>query len=151
MSAFGIEVNERAIRVFQGALTKHEALDQLCQAIERAGHVPNSGVLLKAVLEREAVMSTGIGGGVAIPHVRIEEVRRACIGVGLAREGIDYGTLDNQPVHVVVLFAMPAGSQKEYLGFLAQVMGAMKTPKFLTRLLACSDPHEVATLLNANP
>lgn len=150
MSAFGIQIDERAICVFRDKVTKHDALTQLTEAVTSTGLVSNSGALAKAILERETVMSTGIGSGVAVPHVRIDAVRRPCMGVGIAPRGIDFGAIDNEPVRVVVLFAMPAGSQKEYLTLLSQVMVAMKTPGFIERLLACSAPKDVAALLNAD-
>jgi len=119
-------VPEQLIRVFDRPVSKHEALRELSEAVAATGGVPNADVLVQAVQDRESVMSTGIGGGVAIPHVRIDEVTRPTISVGISHDGIDYDALDNEPVNLLVLFAMPTGSQREYLGLLASVMGAMK-------------------------
>ena len=95
-------------------------------------------------------MSTGIGGGIAIPHVRIPEVRYASVGVGISREGIDYGSLDNKPVHIMVLFATPQGADKEYLSLLAQVMAALKNRKLYNRLVACETAEDVYRVLRAD-
>ncbi|MBI4557061.1 MAG: PTS sugar transporter subunit IIA [Candidatus Hydrogenedentes bacterium] len=148
MSAFGIEVNEDAVRLFSESVGKHDALDILINAMSDSESILDREAFRQAVHEREAIMSTGIGSGIAIPHVRIEQVLRPIVGIGISQSGIDFGTLDDEPVHIVVLFAMPAGSQKEYLNLLAQVMLALKQPGFREELLACQTPTEVAAALN---
>ncbi|HOD50297.1 MAG TPA: PTS sugar transporter subunit IIA [Candidatus Hydrogenedentes bacterium] len=147
MAAFGIDIDRDRICVFKKALSKHDALCKLVDALFATGGIPDREAFRKAVCDREAVMSTGIGQGLAIPHVRFEGVRKPAVGVGISKQGIDFDTLDNQVVHVIVLFAMPAGSQKEYLGLLAQVMTALKEPKFLERLVECDTPEEVEDVL----
>ena len=92
-------------------------------------------------------MSTGIGGGVAIPHVRFDGVHRPTLGLGLSRSGIDFDALDGKPVHIVVMFAMPVDSEKEYLALLAQVMASLRTQELRETLLACATPAEVCSVL----
>lgn len=148
MSAFGIDIDPKAVCIYREPPTKHEALDTLVQAIGGTDVIDSLPDFQKAVYEREAVMSTGIGSGVAIPHVRSTAVRRPAVAVGLCPDGIDFDTLDNQPVSIIVLFAMPAGSQKDYLGLLAQVMLAMKMDGFREKLMQCNTSQEVADLIN---
>lgn len=148
MHRFGLPIDKAAVRIFPNGISKHEALDQLTEAINSVGVVTNLESFAHAVRERETVMSTGIGCGVAIPHVRIDAVTKPAVGVGISHQGIEFNTLDNKPVHIVVLFAMPTGSQKEYLGLLAQVMTAMKETGFREALGACETPDDVARLLN---
>jgi mannitol/fructose-specific phosphotransferase system IIA component (Ntr-type) len=93
-------------------------------------------------------MSTGVGSGIAIPHVCIGEVQRPVLGVGISPSGIDFAALDGEPVYIIVLFAMPAGSQKEYLSLLAQVMRALKDSAFREQLIACQTREEAASVLN---
>jgi mannitol/fructose-specific phosphotransferase system IIA component (Ntr-type) len=122
----------------------------MVDSLFKTGVVEERGAFRAAVHERESIMSTGIGSGVAIPHVRINEVRWPTVGVGISKTGIDFDTLDDAPVHVIVLFAMPQGSQKEYLGLLAQVMLTLKVPGFRDRLLACETVEEALGVLNQN-
>ncbi|MCL4218383.1 MAG: PTS sugar transporter subunit IIA [Candidatus Hydrogenedentes bacterium] len=151
MSAFGVTIPEEAVCIYPADTTKHEAIDQLVHAIVSSGVVSDEEQFRTAVYERESVMSTGIGSGVAIPHVRIDEVVRPAVGVGISEQGIDFDTLDNEPVNVIVMFAMPSGSQKEYLGLLAQVMQALKVPGFRENLIACKSGQDVAQMLNSAP
>lgn len=148
MHRFGLPIDKAGIRIFPNGTSKHEALDQLVDAINSLGIVCNLESFAWAVRERETVMSTGIGCGVAIPHVRIDAVTKPAVGLGISHEGIEFNTLDNKPVHIIVLFAMPMGSQKEYLRLLAQVMTAVKETGFREALGACETPEEVIKLLN---
>ncbi len=150
MTIFGIKIEPSAIRLFSEPVNKREALQHMADAVVSTGRVSDRKSLLQAIYDREAVMSTGVGSGVAIPHVCIPAVISPVIGIGISREGIEFDTLDNKRVHIIVLFAMPSGSQKEYLSLLARVMLALKTPGFKERLLQCTSSEEVAHLVNAD-
>lgn len=148
MSAFGIEIARNQICVVPEGSTKHDALEALIAAVSTNPVVQDVAAFRRAVYEREAIMSTGIGEGIAIPHVRIPEITEATLGVGIAPGGIDFETLDNKPVHVLVLFATPAGSDKEYLRLLAQVMLSLRDRELFQALVACTSEDEVYTILN---
>ena len=149
MSTFGAEIPRDQIVIIKKGASKHEALDALIGSVSRNPAITDCEAFSQAVYAREAVQSTGIGGGIAIPHVRIPEVTSPTLGVGIAPEGIDFGTLDNQPVFVLVIFATPEGADKEYLSLLAQVMLALRDQDLFDRLLACKTPDEVHALLSA--
>lgn len=149
MSAFGIRVDEDLVCICRPGMSKHDVLDTLVNLIcARRDAVTDCEGFRKAVFERESVMSTGIGSGVAIPHVRHESILKPMLSVGVSAEGVDFDTLDNAPVHVVTMFAMPSGAQREYLQLLAQVMQSLKAPGFRDQLIACKTPAEAAALLN---
>ncbi len=147
MSTFGAEIPVDQIVIIKEGASKHDALDALIAAVCRNPAVTDCEAFSQAVYAREGVQSTGIGGGIAVPHVRIPEVTTPTLGVGIAPEGIDFGTLDNQPVHILVIFATPESAQKEYLGLLAQVMLALRDKQLFDGLLACKTPEEVHALL----
>jgi len=148
MSVFGITIEQPQIVLIKGGTSKHDALDQLIDAVAQNPAIADKQAFRHAVHERESVMSTGIGGGIAIPHVRIPEVRTPTVGVGIAPKGLDFGTLDNRPVYILVLFATPAGADKEYLGLLAQVMMALRNRTLYDRLVTCRNAAEAYTVLN---
>lgn len=150
MGAFGIDIDKEAVCVFDPGVSKSEALEQMVESLFKTDVVDDRDAFRRAIYEREAIMSTGIGAGVAIPHVRIPDIKRPTIGVGLSKDGIEFETLDDAPVHIVILFAMPSGSQREYLGLLAQVMLTLKVPGFRERLMACGTREEVLDVLNTD-
>ena len=93
MSAFGIEIARDQIYVVPEGASKHEALEALIDAVSTNPVVKDVAAFRRAVYEREGIMSTGIGEGIAIPHVRIPEITEATLGVGIAPGGIDFDTL----------------------------------------------------------
>jgi mannitol/fructose-specific phosphotransferase system IIA component (Ntr-type) len=112
--------------------------------------VKDHEALRRALFERESIRSTGFKG-IAIPHVRIDEISEPTVAVGISQTGIDFESLDSEPVNIIVLFAMPSGSDKEYLGFLAQVMMALRTGGFTEQLVQCKSPQEVLEVLEKGP
>ena len=127
--------------------SKYEALDQLVDAIISTKVVTDREAFRKALYDRESIRSTGFRR-VAIPHVRIDEILEPTMGVGVSPKGIDFESLDNEPVNIIVLFAMPSGSDKQYLGWLAQVMMALRSEGFVDGLVGCKTPEEVVSFLN---
>lgn len=147
MNAFGKEIPPEAICIFEEEMSKYDALEAMIDCVMRTGQITDREALRRALFERESIRSTGFRS-VAIPHVRIDEILEPTVGVGISRRGIDFDSLDNEPVNLIVLFAMPSGSDKEYLGLLAQVMMSLRTPGFNDKLLACRTPEQVLAVLN---
>ena len=148
MSALGLDISARNVVVFDEGVVKRDVLDTLVDVIAETDAVTDRDAFRQAIHDRESVMSTGIGSGVAIPHVRIDQITKPTVGVGIARSGIDFQTLDDEPVYIVVMFAMPSGSQKEYLKLLSQVMISVKKTDFREHLLSGTTPQEIADILN---
>lgn len=142
MNAFGSQISPDAIVIFPDNTTKFDALEKMIDALMKTGMITDRDALGKALYEREGIRSTGFRG-VAIPHVRIDEILQPTLGVGVSTKGIDFEALDSEPVHIVVLFAMPSGSDKEYLGLLAQVMMSLRSPGFCERLVGCKSIEDV--------
>lgn len=150
MGAFGKNIPKEVIRLFPAGLSKKEVLEGMMEAIAATGVVKDRQAFLRALFEREAIRSTGFKG-IAIPHVRIDEITEPTVGVGVSRAGINFDALDSAPVNIVVLFAMPSGSDKEYLGYLAQVMLSLRTAGFTQKLLACETPEDIARVIEQGP
>ena len=147
MNAFGKDISANTICIFKEGTTKFDALDRMIDALMTTGAVKSREALRTALFDREAIRSTGFRS-VAIPHVRIDEISEPTVAIGISKEGIDFEALDSEPVSIVVLFAMPSGSDKEYLGLLAQVMMSLRTPGLNDELIACSSAEEVIETLD---
>ncbi|HDH99957.1 MAG: PTS sugar transporter subunit IIA [Candidatus Latescibacterota bacterium] len=128
--------------------TKEEVLRELVDVISRAPQIGDRDELLKAVLEREKIMSTGIGLGIAVPHAKIESVSDFVIAIGISRKGVEFDSLDNKPVHIVVMIAGPADQQDRYIRILAKVVLALKDPKVRETVLKAETPQEVLRALS---
>lgn len=108
--------------------SKDAALMELVETLATAPEVTDRERLLQAVLEREKIVSTGIGLGVAVPHAKIPEVSEFVVAYGRSVQGIDFGSIDDRPVHHIVLIVGPPDRQQRYLQFLATVTLKLKQP-----------------------
>jgi nitrogen PTS system EIIA component len=99
-------------------------------------------------MEREELGSTGIGGGIAIPHGKLNLVENIIIGFGLSKKGIEYDSLDNKPVHIFFLLLTPDNSTGGHLKVLAQISKLLKMDEFKNRLVESSSADEIFAVIN---
>ncbi len=106
----------------------------------------NRKEILKAILQREEMGSTAIGNNIAFPHARITSIKNIIICVAISKEGIDFDSLDQEPVNIIALLLSnqkEAGLHLKILAFLARML----RDKFLVqRLKEAKDPHEIIEL-----
>ena len=129
--------------------SKDAALMELVETLAGAAEVSDRERLLQAVLEREKIVSTGIGLGVAVPHAKIAEVSEFVVAYGRSKQGIDFGSIDDRPVHHVVLIVGPPDRQQRYLQFLATVTLKLKQPELRKALEAAPDAAGLFAVLSA--
>ena len=147
MSQFGIDIPVEQIVIIPPGADKEEALSLLVAAVGHNPVVADGDVFHHAVLEREAILSTGIGNGVGVPHVRIPEIGVPTLGIGVSRQGIDYNSFDGKPVHIMILFAMPVGAERVYLDLLAKVLLVLRNRTLFNAIVDCDTPKQVHALL----
>jgi len=123
--------------------SKEAALERLVEVLASSDKVHDKPELLQAIRGRELIMSTGIGFGIAVPHAKIKSVDDVVMAVGVSKRGIDFGSLDDKPVHIVVMIAAGADQQDQYIRTLARVMMVLKNPKTREKLIAARSPEEV--------
>ncbi len=129
--------------------SKEAALMELVQALSGSEEVSDPEALLQALIEREHVVSTGIGGGVAVPHAKIASVSEFVVAYGRSHEGIDFGSVDGRPVHHVVLIAGPTDRQQRYLQVLAHVVQRLKSAELRLALEGAESANEMYRALVA--
>lgn len=129
------------------ATNKRDALLEMVDAVATTDAVSNRDELLDAVRAREKILSTGIGLGIAIPHARIGSVERFVVAVGRHSAGLEFESIDQRPVHIVVLIAGPKDTQKPYLELLAQLSKRLKLTEVRARIAGGAAPEDVVELL----
>jgi CPA2 family monovalent cation:H+ antiporter-2 len=127
--------------------TKEDAIRELVQAVSSSHKIHDKEELFKRILEREQIEATGIGGGVAIPHARTDAVEGICVCLGISRKGIDYGSVDDKPVHILVLLAASESAHEAYLNTLACAASLFNDRKFCQDIIRCTEPAQVLRLL----
>ncbi len=103
----------------------------------------NRDEAMAGLLERESILSTAIGNGVAIPHARLVSSRDITVAVGLIRGETDFDAIDNQPVRMIFLVFFPKDNVNLQLRFLARISRLLKQASFNEELLSCQSPQEV--------
>ncbi len=130
--------------------TKDAVLEEMVALVATSDAVKDRTSLLAAVRERERVLSTGIGLGIAIPHAKIAGVARFVVAVGRHIAGIEFDAIDARPVHLVVLIAGPQDAQDRYLRLLARLSGRLKQDEVRRRVMTAKNPEEIVAILSAN-
>ena len=124
--------------------TKEEALKRLVETISRSAGLKESDEIYQAILDRERLLSTGIGLNLAIPHAKLAGIKEFLVGLGLHRRGLPFESLDDKPVHILVMIVGPNSHQEEYLKVLSRVTAFLKDKR--ETLLSLSSADEVYAL-----
>ena len=139
-------LTEDRILVLQGS-TKSEILAELAETISQNGSI-QAPDLLAAVNEREKLMSTGIGHGLAVPHVRLKKLRQLKVALGVCPQGVsDYTSLDDEPVKIIVMIAAPEGQHDSYIKLLAKVVESLKQEKVRQNIQQAQNAQEIYSIL----
>ncbi len=140
-------LNKDSIIANLTANNKQGVIKELAAAISETTNASDQQIAT-VLMEREELGSTGIGGGIAIPHGKLNLVENIIIGFGLSKIGIEYDSLDNKPVHIFFLLLTPDNSTGGHLKVLAQISKLLKMDEFKNRLVASSSVDEIFTVIN---
>lgn len=128
--------------------TKHDALVALADTLGTAPQIKNRNELTQEILKREELMSTAIGRGIAIPHVRLSSVTDLVMAVGLCRHDIiDFHTIDDVPVRLLFMIAAAYNQHAYYLQTLSFFSTRLKSSGLREGLLAAQSPLDAYNLL----
>nr|WP_319490901.1 PTS sugar transporter subunit IIA [uncultured Desulfobacter sp.] len=128
---------------------KSEAIQELSQAVSPvAGAEPED--VAAVLLEREHLGSTGIGGGIAIPHGKLDTVKSIAVGFGRSIKGIEFNSLDKRPVHLFFLLLTPEHSTGGHLKVLAHISKLLKMNQFKERLLSAGSTEQIYQVIVEN-
>lgn len=133
-------LTEDRVRVPLSSQTKNDVLREL---VELAASGRNSGAveaMLTAVRDREQVLSTGIGGGIAIPHGKTPHVDQLVLAAGVAADAIDFDALDGQPVHLFFLLLGPESASGAHVKALSRISRLLRRTQLRADLLQASSP-----------
>jgi PTS system nitrogen regulatory IIA component len=129
-------LEERFIIPDLKSLTKNEAVTELVESLSKIGCIDKKEELIKAIFDREALGSTGIGNNIAIPHARIKGVDKATVIYARSLRGVEFDSLDQKPVnHIFLLLAPAKDSTGSHLKALARISRLFKNSSFRDQLL----------------
>jgi PTS system fructose-specific IIC component len=128
------------IRVPLASKSKDAVLEELVGVLEQAGVVDDPAVTLRAVRQREEVLSTGIGSGVAIPHGKSDGVSALAMAAGVAAEPMDFASPDGQPVRIFFLLVGPESAAGLHVKALSRISRLVRREETRERLAAAATP-----------
>ena len=127
-----------------------DAIRELASVLEDDGAVPDQKRFLADLIRREKQASTGIGKGVAVPHAHEDSIERQLLAIGISREGIDFASIDGEPVHIVALLATPRKHQKQHMELLAALSRLLQHEEVRQSLIQAADSAEVVDIFLRN-
>ncbi len=134
-------LHKEAILVDLKANDKKGVLEELSKPVSQIAGIKQQD-LVRVLLEREQLGSTGIGGGIGIPHGKLKNLDNLVLGFGLSRKGIDFDSMDRRPTHIFFLLVTPENSTGLHLKVLARISRLLKNDDFKEKLLQISDAEE---------
>ncbi len=132
------------------APTKKQALQELSERASAVAGIP-AREIFDALLQRERLGSTGVGGGIAIPHGKLPRVERMLGVFARLERPIDYEALDGEPVDLIFLLLAPESAGADHLKALSRVARSLRDPSLTARLRATKDASGLFLLLTQNP
>ena len=105
--------------------------------------------MIRVILEREKLGSTGIGKGVAIPHGKLKSIRNPILGFGLSQEGGDFDALDGLPGYLFFLLITPENEPGVHIKLLSQIAKLMKNDMIKDRLRQSNQPQQIIDILRS--
>jgi mannitol/fructose-specific phosphotransferase system IIA component (Ntr-type) len=123
---------------------KNDCLRALVDCISRSTSLERPDDVYHSILEREKLLSTGFGLGLAIPHAKLKSIKDFVVALGIHRRGVDFDSLDEKAVHVLVMILGPDSHQEEYLKVLSRVTAFLKDNR--ERLLTLPGSQDVYQL-----
>jgi len=136
-------LNEKLMNLDLKAKDKASVIEELVDMLVNEGYALSKETLLKAVMEREATASTGVGMGIAIPHGKSNTVKKPSIVFGKSNTGIDFESLDEQPSYIFFLIAVPEDSASEHLKALSQLSRRLMNKDVREQLMKAENTEEV--------
>jgi len=125
---------------------KKKVILELSKLLEQAGKVNDAKALSKKVIQREAMASTGIGHGIAIPHCLTDMVDQTVMAFGICRQGIAFDAADNRPVKLIFLLAGPPSATSEHLKLLSKLSRLLTEESFRNRIYEVETPRQLIEL-----
>ncbi|HWG41361.1 MAG TPA: PTS sugar transporter subunit IIA [Gemmataceae bacterium] len=132
------------------ATNKEGVIREMVESLRAAGQFRGADLedIIRAILKREFLGSTGIGRGVAIPHTKHNSVERLIGTVALSTKGIAFDSLDGEPVHVFVLLISPQDRPGDHLRALENVSRSLRDDSFVRSLRTATTQEEIIALLD---
>jgi PTS system nitrogen regulatory IIA component len=135
---------------FLSAQTREEVLQLMVEQLHATDQILDKEQFFQAILDRERIVSTGIGMGVAIPHAKLAAYRNFFISIAILQKGVNWNALDDVPVRLVFMIGGPDHRQTEYLQILSAITMAIRDEEKRKKILTLNSKEAIMQLFNSN-
>ncbi len=132
--------------IFLDVNERDDALKSLVKVANASGKIDDEEKFLSAILQREDVVSTCIGMGVAIPHAKMASFNQFFVVIGILNDGVDWKAIDDSKVRIIFMIGGPDDKQTEYLQILSKLTQAIKNNEIRKKMLTLKSPKDIITL-----
>ena len=129
--------------------SKEDIIAELVNSLPAGDSITDREQVLQAVLDREKIMSTGIGDGIAIPHGKSAAVTELVAAMGTQQQGRDFDALDGEPAYVFFLLVSPANVSGPHIKALARISRLLKNDEFKKKLIEADSAEEIIATIEA--
>lgn len=136
-------VNKNLVEANLKSQTSEGVISEIVDQLYRNRKIKDKKQVLKSLLKRESLGTTGVGDGIAIPHARILELKEPILFVGISRYGINFTSVDGRPVHLAILFLTPLLESELHLKILSKVAQLLNNKIFVKKVLECPSADEL--------
>lgn len=128
--------------------TKEDVISVLIGRLYKEGKISKPEVAQKAVLDREKLMSTGVGRGVALPHGKYLDIDDVLISIGVSEKGIDFDAIDGQPVYIFILLLTPEQSPSKHLKLLSRLSRLLTNAECRREIIEAKSADGIANVFS---
>ena len=141
-------LSKESIKLNLSSKTKPEVIDEMVDLVNASGNLNNKDEYKEAILAREELSTTAVGEGIAIPHAKTKAVKKACLGAGVTKEGIDYEAFDGSLSNLFFMIAAPDGANNTHLEVLSRLSTILMDEEFKNSLLDAKSVDEFLELID---
>ena len=134
---------------FLDAKNKLSAIEELASVFHETDSCDNLPLLVQALKEREEIMSTGIGFGIAIPHAKIQTVKKISYAIGISKKGINFDSMDGELVRLIILVIAGENQHRDYLKLLSHIMSILKKDDIKEKIISSESSKNVLDILSS--
>ena len=142
-------LSEDSIIINLKGTTKEAIISEMVDLLVVRGKIKDRDAALRAVLEREQKMSTGMQHGIAIPHGKTDSVEKLVTAMALKKEGVDFGSMDGKPSTIFIMTISSISRTGPHIQFLSEISQVLNDPDKRERILQCNNPSEVLEILTS--
>ena len=140
-------LNENLVNISLAGTNRDECIKELIDILAAAQTINNAASIFEAVLEREKIMTTGVGNGIAIPHCKHADSPEFAVCLGIQSKGVDFQSIDKKNVNIIFLLVGPENNPGLHIKLLSRISRLMSNEELRQQLLDCKNDKDAFDLI----